>query len=123
MHVCLYAPGPLKHFRCISPVAHYVCANIARTRLSGVIKRYTMIEYLLIIAFLATGWLLLKSKYLNSKKWFLLLSIVLTLGLIAYLVIDSPRPWNVKKTVLLILVVGSAVFTLVRRTFWQSQRK
>ncbi len=82
-----------------------------------------MIEYLLIIAFLTIGWLLLKSKYLSSKKWFVLLSVVLMLGLIAYLVIDSPRPWNVKKTVLLILVVGSATFTLLRRAFWQSERK
>jgi hypothetical protein len=81
-----------------------------------------MMEYVLIIAFLATAWLLLKSKYLNSRKWFVLFSIVLTLGIIAYLVIDTPRPWNLKKTVLLILVVGSAVFTLIRRTFWQSQR-
>lgn len=123
MPVCLYAPGLLKYFQCTSPAAHCVCASIARIHQSGATKIYTMIEYLLIIAFLTIGWLLLKSKYLSSKKWFVLLSVVLMFGLIAYLVIDSPRPWNVKKTVLLILVVGSATFTLLRRTFWQSERK
>ena len=80
-------------------------------------------EFVLIMAFLAMVWLLLKNGYLRSKRWFVWLSIVLMLGIIAFLVIDSTRPWNVKKTVLLILIVGSSVFALVKRGLSQTQKK
>ena len=80
-------------------------------------------EFMLIIAFLSMVWLLFKSEYLRSKRWFVWVSVVLMLGIIAFLVIDSTRPWNVKKTVLLILIVGSAVFALVKRGLSQTQKK
>ena len=113
-----YVPGPLKHFLFISPVAHCVCASIAGIHPYGVIKPCTMIEYLLMIAFLCMTWLLFKAGCLRSKKWFVLLTIVLTLGTIAFLLVDSPGSWNLRKTLLLILIVGSAIFTIVKRALW-----
>ena len=82
-----------------------------------------MIEYVLIAAFLVTAWLLFKCRFLNSKRWFVLLSVVLTLGILAYLVIDSSQQWNLKKTILLILVVGSVTATLLKRASAQNQNK
>ena len=82
-----------------------------------------MIEYVLIIAFLAIAWLLLKCRLLNTKKWFVLLSVIITLGILAYLVVTSSQQWNVKKTILLILVGGSVLFSLLRKAFVQNHPK
>ena len=80
-------------------------------------------EYVMIIAFLAVAWLLFKCKLVNSRKWFVLLSVIVTMGILAYLIIDGSKQWNFRKTILLILVAGSVLVTMLRKAFAQDHRK
>ncbi|HYF33553.1 MAG TPA: hypothetical protein VD993_20655 [Chitinophagaceae bacterium] len=82
-----------------------------------------MIEYLLMIVFMTMAYLLFRNKYLQNRKWFVITHIVLMLGIIAYLLIDSASIWNGQKVVLLILVVGSVVYTLVKKAYALRRKK
>lgn len=82
-----------------------------------------MIEYLLMAVYLLTIYLLFRNRYLQSKKWFAIAGIALTIGIIIYLILDSRSDWNAKKVVLVILIVGSVTLTLMKRAGVFSQKK